>query len=258
VTQLVEFAFSVGGILCAVTAALIWVRLRDRSVLARRLLILIIAGYLLASTFPVSYHVGRLLSARFHPLATRDVPTGRIALVLLGAGTFSARDWNDDGVARPNRTGADRVVEAVRVYRLIHPEFVISSGGRAFDSDAEPPSGESMRDMLVELGVPASQILTETTSRTTHEEAVIVRSMLQSRPVDHIVLVTSDLHMRRSLGAFRAQGIEAIPAIARRPHDRIPWELDFLPSDSGLGEAREVAREVLGIGYYTARGWYRF
>ena len=51
---------------------------------------------------------------------------------------------------------------------------------------------------------------------------------------------------------------DAIPAIARRPHDRIPWQLNFLPSDSGLAEAREVAREVLGIGYYTVRGWYRF
>ena len=73
-----------------------------------------------------------------------------------------------------------------------------------------------------------------------------------------MVLVTVDLHMRRSLGAFRAQGIDAIPAIARRPVNRPPWNVEFLPSDTGLAESTAVARELLGIGYYALRGWYRF
>jgi uncharacterized SAM-binding protein YcdF (DUF218 family) len=106
--------------------------------------------------------------------------------------------------------------------------------------------------------VPAAQILVENRPRTTHEESVFVGETVRRLAPDRVILVTSDLHMPRAMGAFRAQGIETIPAVARRPVDRTPWNLNILPSDAGLEEAGAVARELLGIGYYTVRGWYRW
>ena len=41
----------------------------------------------------------------------------------------------------------------------------------------------------------------------------LVGGVVRAR-VDHVVLVTSPTHMRRSLATFRAEGITAIPAIA--------------------------------------------
>jgi uncharacterized SAM-binding protein YcdF (DUF218 family) len=110
----------------------------------------------------------------------------------------------------------------------------------------------------VELGVPESKILLENTARTTHDESVAIAAMVQAMAVDRVVLVTSDLHMPRALGAFRAQGVNAVPAVARRRHDRPPWNIDLLPSNPGLEEAGEVTREALGIASYAMRGWYRF
>ena len=257
-TQFVDFAFSAGGVICAVAGALVWLQVRKHSVGARRLLIAVVIGYALAAIYPIGHAATWLLTRGLRPFASSDVPSNRTAVVILGSGSFSARDWDGKTSSVPDRSGAARIVEAARVYHLIKPEWVISSGGRVYADDPDAPSGETMRDMLVALGVPASRILLETESRNTHDEAVIVRRMLESLPADDVVLVTVDLHMPRSLGAFRAQGIDAIPAIARRPVARPPWNVSFLPSDSGLMESNAVARELLGICYYALRGWYRF
>jgi uncharacterized SAM-binding protein YcdF (DUF218 family) len=258
VTQLVDFLFSTGGFVSVLACVLLWLRLRDRSRLARRFLVLIVVGYGAASIYPISSSAGRLLTRGFRPFTGADVPRGRTALILLGSSAYSARDWEENVLSTLDRTGSERAVEGARVYHLVKPEWVISSGGRVYADDRNAPSAEAMRDTLIKLGVPDSRILVSAKPRTTHEEAVGVRGMLTSIPADHVVLVTSDLHMRRSLGAFRAEGIQAIPAITRRPRPRPPWNLTWLPSEAGLAEAHDVAHEFLGICYYLARGWFRF
>jgi hypothetical protein len=63
--------------------------------------------------------------------------------------------------------------------------------------------------------------------------------------------------MRRSVGTFRAQGIHPIPAIAREPLPRLPWIAWIVPTDAGLNRAEDVWHEIIGLGYYFVRGWYR-
>ena len=74
---------------------------------------------------------------------------------------------------------------------------------------------------------------------------------------DHVVVVTSDFHMRRALGAFRAAGVDAIPAISRDPFPPRFWGDWVMPGERGLVNASAFAHEVLGIAYYRLRGWYR-
>ena len=258
-TQFVEFVFSSGGVITAVIVGLLWRRARDHSTAATRYLVAVVIIYAIAAIYPIGHNAGRLLTVGLRPFSASDVPTGRTAVVILGTGSFTARDWTDKSVSSiPDRSAASRIVEGARVYHLITPDWVVSSGGQVYADDTDAPSGETMRDMLVSLGVPSAKVLVETRSKNTHDEAVIVASMLRPMAVDHVILVTADLHMRRSLGTFRAQGIHAVPAIARTPTSRPPWNFAWLPSDAGLGESGSVARELLGICYYTLRGWYRF
>jgi uncharacterized SAM-binding protein YcdF (DUF218 family) len=258
VTQLVAFLFSIGGFVLFIAVALLWMRLRGRSTLARRFLVLVVLGYGLASIYPISSSAGRLLMRGFRPFNHADVPTGRTAMILLGSSAYSARDWEEKVLNTLGPTGSERAAEGARIYRLVKAEWVISSGGRVYADDRNVPSAEAMRDTLIQLGVPESRIRVNANPKTTHQEAVAVRDMLKSIPADHVVLVTSDLHMRRSLGTFRAEGIPAIPAITRRPRPRPPWNFKWLPSEAGMSEAHDVAHEFLGICYYLARGWYRF
>ena len=178
--------------------------------------------------------------------------------MVLGSGGLTVRDWDENRFSINDPHGAARVMEAARVFRLVGADWVISSGGLPDPDDTDDPSGVTMAESLERLGVPASQIRVETKSRSTHDEAVIVAPMLESLGVDHVILVTSGIHMRRSLGTFRAQGIEAIPAIARHPRSNVSWRVWIFPSDEGLTQAFSVAHEALGLAYYIVRGRFRF
>ena len=224
---------------------------------SRRLLLFVSLLYACGSVYSIPAAVKRVLVRGYSPLAAADVPAGRTAVVLLGSGTYLARDWDGGVYPAVDKIGASRVAEAARVYHLIHPEFVISSGGLIEVTENSWPSGQSMADALVTLGVPRERILVEDRSETTHREAVIVKEMLATHPVDHIVLVTSPVHMRRSVGTFLAEGLATIPAIAREtsPFSR-GWQ-KLIPTDKGLEETGMVAHELSGLVAYRLRGWYK-
>lgn len=254
-TDLVWYIFSVGGLIVFLLAVALWLRARPQSVAARRALFAVTIVYTSLSLYGVSYGAGRLLVIGFDPLQPGDVPPGRRAIVLLGSGTYTSTDWDRRQFSVIDRTAANRVYEALRIFNAVGADWVITSGGLIDPEDSEEPNGLTMREELVRLGVPPSRILTETKSRDTHDEAIIVAGMLEPLKVDRVILVTSEFHMRRSLGAFRSVGIRAIPAVAPNVHNDVPW---FIPSDEGLHEASIVAHEVFGLLYYAARGWYRW
>jgi uncharacterized SAM-binding protein YcdF (DUF218 family) len=258
VRELSWFFFSTGGLVVTVLAGTLWLRSRPHSGQARRFLFLVALGYAVLSIYGISEGFGRLLVVDISPLAVADVPPGRTAVVVLGSGGFTARDWAGGTYSIVVPVDATRALEAVRVFRLVDADWVISSGGRSDPDDPNEASGITLRDAMAALGVPAARLIVETQSRNTHDEAVIIAPMLRNLAVEHVVLVTSGTHMRRSLGAFRAQGIRAIPAIARDPYSAMSWSDWILPSDLGLWKSSSVVHEIMGLIYYTARGWYGF
>jgi uncharacterized SAM-binding protein YcdF (DUF218 family) len=258
VADFVRFVFSVGGLACAVIAASLWSVVRPKSRAAHRFVLVVALLYGLIAIQPIGQGMSRLLTSGYRPFVPLDIGPGPTAVVVLGSGSFTAHDWHDRyQFSVVDEAAANRVAEAVRIYNLIDPVWVISSGGR-FERDPNAPSGDTMRDAMIQLGVPASRILVETEARNTREEAVVVARMLRPLKAAHVVLVTTDSHMRRSLGTFRVAGIEAVPAIARTPEKRAPWGFPLLPSQPGMEQAQAVMHEIIGIGYYALRGWYRF
>lgn len=214
-------------------------------------------AYSLLGCYTLSYATGRLLVAGLRPFTKADVPAGATAVVVLGSGTFSARDWDDGRFDTLDRSSTSRVLEAIRVFKMTDAAWVIASGGLVRPDDFDEPNGRTMLNALARLGVPMGRLLVETESRNTHDEAVIVREMLKALPVQQVILVTSDIHMRRSLGTFRAQGITAVPAIARQDPPDMPWFAWILPTEGGITYASDVWHEMFGLLYYFVRGWYR-
>jgi uncharacterized SAM-binding protein YcdF (DUF218 family) len=258
VRDLIWYFFSVGALVVALLAGVLWQFARPLSARPRRFLVLVAGVYTVITCYGVSHAVGRLLTVGLAPFAADDVPRGRTAIVVLGSGSFTARDWSGSSYSIAGPMDATRVLEAVRVYRLIDADWVISSGGKPRPTDPHEASGVTMGESLAALGVPAPRIVVETKSRNTYEEAIVVAPMLQQLQVQHVVLVTSATHMRRSLGAFRTQGVRAIPAIAADPYVASSWIEWIVPSDLGLWKSASVVHEIIGLGYYAARGWYTF
>jgi len=257
VTDIVWFVFSVGGVVVFTLAGVLWLRARPTSVAARRFLLLTTAAYAFCSIYAVDEGAARLLARGFHAFSRSDIPKGHLAIVVLGSGSFTARDWDNRPFSTVDPTAATRVAEAARVFMLTQADWVISSGGTPLTDDPNERTGTTMRDALLHLGVPATRLIVETESRNTRDEAVIVARLIANLHVEHLILVTSALHMRRSVGAFRAVGVDVIPAIARDPLSAYPRRDWLLPTGYGLSRAHDLAHESSGLVYYAMRGWYR-
>jgi uncharacterized SAM-binding protein YcdF (DUF218 family) len=242
----------------ALLAGVLWLYMRPGSRAPRRYLLIVGITYALTGTSAVTHSATRLLSRQFQPFTLSDAPAGRRVIVVLGSGSYLARDWENATLPLLDRASAERVIEAVRIYRLTNAEWIISSAGMLAPSESAEPNGQTMGDGLVRLGVPAARVLVETESRTTRDQAAIVRRMLSQLGVDRPILVTSALHMRRALASFRAAGLNPVPAIARDPFHPPHWLRRWVPTDEGFGEGALVAHEAIGLGYYWLRGWARF
>jgi len=255
-SALLHYLFSASGPIVALIITAIWLWRRPSSVAARRFVIAVAVGYAVASIHFVPFGVSRLLRLGYHQFTANDIGRGTTAVVLLGGGNEFVEGWTDQ-ITVTTPIEAARVLEASRVFQLISPAWIISSGGKSGPLDPGEASSLTMRDALVRLGVPPGRILLESTSRNTHDEAVFIAPMLESLRIQQVVLVTSDTHMRRSLGTFRAVGVNAVPAIAPDPRLPVQWFWWVLPSHSGLELSSEVSHELLGIPYYWLRGRWR-
>ena len=69
-------------------------------------------------------------------------------------------------------------------------------------------------------GIDRSRVLLETRSRNTYENALYSYELIRPKPGDRWLLVTSALHMPRSIGSFRKTGFEVEPWPVYEPSSR--------------------------------------
>ena len=119
-----------------------------------------------------------------------------------------------DGIIVLTGSG-ERPRMAVELARL-HPaaRIVISGGHLSGFGDTE---ADVAATIMERLGVPRGRIEVEGRARTTAESAAILKAQIQPKPGERWLLVTTALHMPRSVGAFRQAGfaVEAFPVERR-------------------------------------------
>jgi uncharacterized SAM-binding protein YcdF (DUF218 family) len=221
---------------------------------ARRGLAALTLAYWILSCPAGAALLARTLTDNYRPIESPADASNAQAVVMLGAGsrTVLASRGRWSMVTYPS---ALRVLETVRVYRLLGDPLVIVSGGIT-DADAPTtPESEAMRAAVIALGVPASRVVVEAESKNTREEAVVIKRMLGERGIDRFVLVTSAVHMPRSLAAFAAQGLRPVPSASPLYGDRTKEPFPLLPDSSALDIGNAVVYEWCARAYYSLRGW---
>lgn len=89
-----------------------------------------------------------------------------------------------------------RAAEAIKLYNAGWADYIIFSGA-AFD-EASPSNAAVMKQQAIDADVPAGKIITEDTSRTTHQNAEKTAELLQRYSVNRLIVVTSPYHQRRA------------------------------------------------------------
>jgi len=174
------------------------------------------------------------------------------AIVVLG-GAFSHKTDRP----YPNAGSAvDRYWHAARLFHALKAPRIIVSGGRSPGRGPGMAEAEAGRVFLMDLGVPPEAILVEPKALTTRGNAVQVAALLGQQELDRILLVTSALHMRRSMAAFRAVGLDPLPAATDFEVSSGDLSLrDFLPNAAALAGSTRAVHEWVGYWVYWWRGW---
>jgi uncharacterized SAM-binding protein YcdF (DUF218 family) len=146
-----------------------------------------------------------------------------------------------------------RLDEAWRLYRM-QPKPIIVSGGHVNPFTRDKNENKIARDFLIRWGVPASDVIGEDKSRDTFESAVEVQKLLKQKGYKRYLLVTSAVHMPRSMLVFAALAPEPIPApgdFSIRKLDLSPF--DFFPNESAARQLFVTFHEYIGLANYHWR-----
>lgn len=138
-----------------------------------------------------------------------------------------------------------RLVEAVRLYRHLPHSRVIVSGGAVYTTVPEALILHQAGEML---GLPREKIIIEDRARDTAEQARLIKAMVKDAP---IVIVTSAMHMRRSMLLFEREGMKPIPAptdYRSEAHTSNPIRA-FFPSPESIQNLEQAIHEYLGLAW---------
>lgn len=242
---------------CFLLIAALLLKRRRRS---RQLVLIALALLWLGGNRYVAGEVVQSLEWRYLPPA--EIPRAE-AIVILGGGTSPAEYPR----ATVEVDGAgDRVIYGARLYRESAAPLVVVTGGRLPWSNSESSGADSMTQFLLFMGVPQEAILLERESDNTYENAVFTKALLEKQGINRILLVTSAMHMPRSVLVFEKQGFEVIPAptdyqatisSVEKPFSET-WPdliLGLFPSADNLNELTLALKEYLGLAVYRLRGW---
>ena len=111
----------------------------------------------------------------------------------------------------------------------------------------------------------SEDIIQDPDSLNTYQNAVNVKKILSERGIDRVLLVTSAMHMPRSLAIFKHLEINAIAAptdflvtkgeiqeLSSTPKGAI---LNLLPDSKNLHNFTLALKEYIGMVVYRLRGW---
>jgi uncharacterized SAM-binding protein YcdF (DUF218 family) len=156
---------------------------------------------------PLGALLMRPLEARFPaPAADLPAPTG---IIVLG-GTISPPRTQASGQAVLT-SDANRLTTGVELARRYPGARLVFTGGNGSFWQDDASEADGARRLWLALGVPDSQMLFESRSRNTWENAVLTHELLDPKPGETWLLVTSAWHMPRSVGIFRRVGFEVVP-----------------------------------------------
>ena len=143
-----------------------------------------------------------------------------------------------------------RLMEGIRIYRKFPGSRLLLSGGGAFDPISE---AEVMARVAREMGVPERDIILESKSKDTRDEALFIKPMVGNEP---FVLVTTASHIPRSMALFRKLGMNPIASpVGHSIKDRQGLRLNsFFPSTGSIKNAELAIHEYLGMAWAKLRG----
>ena len=224
--------------------SLLWTR-RNKS--GRFIITATVAIVAMVSILPFSTWILHPLEDRFSiPKKLPDRVDGII--VLAGAENISVTAAR----GQPSlHSGGERLTTFVWLAHVYPSAILLFVGGSGSLIDQQHKSADTARKIFHQIGLDPERVQFESDSKNTAEGASKAYQLIQPKPDQNWILVTSAFHMPRSVGLFRKAGWHVIPY----PVDFNTTKNSNLKFDlREIGRFSQGIREWIGILAYRAMG----
>lgn len=153
---------------------------------------------------------------------------------------------------------SNRFINAFQLYKSGKFKKLLLTGGSGDILQKNPSEAEELRKFLLEVGVPASDIIIEGKSRNTWENALFTKKIIDENfPSQSCLLITSAWHMRRSIGCFEKAGVNFTPYSVDFLTERDRWapENSLIPDRVGFYNWEILIKEWVGCIMYKLKGY---
>jgi uncharacterized SAM-binding protein YcdF (DUF218 family) len=164
-------------------------------------------------------------------------------------GGIVAFDKSNKGFLRED---ADRFYQACKLYRAGIIKKIVVSGGTV--AKELPEEADFLKNEMMAIGVKPEDIITETVSKTTRENALFSKKIIDSLHINPpYVLITSAQHIRRAARLFANAGVRTIPYPCAYSVIDEHFTLDdyLLPKITILDAWQPFIKELVGYAIYS-------
>jgi len=227
----------------------VWMRL-SKSPRVKKNLSVIIIVIAVVFTNPVIYHT---LVSQWQPRPVK-LPTDKKYDAGIVLGGMAGYDKNERGYFGNN---ADRFIQTANLYHQGIIKKIIISGGTGSLMQDEPPEAFFLKQEFIANNVHDSDIIIDARSRNTFENAVFSKEIIDSMHLKPpFVLITSALHMKRSVSVFKKTGYDfiAFPCDYKVNLSEFGITDYIIPNIALLNEWSLFIKEVVGLYVYKLTG----
>ncbi|MCD4680147.1 MAG: YdcF family protein, partial [Bacteroidales bacterium] len=175
--------------------------------------------------------------------------------IVLGGGMITFDKENNRLSFRDN---VDRIMQAVRLYKSGKIHKILISGGSGRLLFRNMKESELLKDYFVEIGILSHDMIIETNSDNTYENAKYSSEILLNEyPESSYLLITSAIHMRRAKACFNKFDIKlsTYPTNKLVGKRRYQFSHMFVPDVNSLGRWNIFLHEFFGYLVYKVMGY---
>lgn len=173
-------------------------------------------------------------------------------VVVLGGALEPGYVWSQPGQSALNEA-AERMTEVLPLLRRQSTLRVLFTGGEGEFFGSGLPEAQRAQAFFASQGIDPAQLLYESASRTTYENAVLSKTVPGIDPSQPWLLLTSAWHMPRAMATFRRAGWNVTPCpVDFRSGQQTPWSRYSM--DQGVRQWKTWLHESVGLLAYRLSG----
>lgn len=169
-------------------------------------------------------------------------------------------EYNNDLKELSCRRGADRIWQALNLYKAGKIKKIFISGGSGYVFNRGLYESKQLKEVLLKWGIPEQDLIIEYISKNTYENAVETKKVL-TRSYPHIkkcLLITSGQHMRRARAIFKKQELNCdtfSTDLYSGPNRNYFWDQYFVPDVQTISDWNGLIKEWVGYVIYDMTGY---